>query len=151
MRFVVSALVAMGIFVNAARAEGPPQDTTAFEQAYGLSFYVFDACGDGLAGRIWRRALVERFDQCQFSPEARAKFKRRSTAQRVKASKAIQGMIEEHGGLPIRLDGMSQTCREQQDSAPYQTLRSRLEAYDDGAMTSAALITAPCDAGTITP
>jgi hypothetical protein len=151
MRFVLSAFVGMGILVSSARAGAPLQETTAFEQAYGLSFYVFDACGDGLAGRIWRRALVERFGQCPFSPEAQASFKRRSTAQRIKASKAIQGMIEEHGGLPIRLEGMSQTCREQQDSTPYQTLRSRLEAYDDGAITSAALITAPCDAGSITP
>jgi len=151
MRILFAALVAMGLCVSAGQADGPLQKTTAFEQAYGLSFYVFDACGDGLAGRIWRRALVERFAQCPFSPEAQASFKRRSTAQRVKASKAIQAMIDEHGGLPIRLAGMSQTCREQRESEPYQALRSRLEAYDDGALKSLDLITAACDAETITP
>jgi hypothetical protein len=151
MRLLLSALVGMGLLVSPGRAEGPLQQTNAFERAYGLSFYIFDACGDAVAGRIWRRALVERFGQCPFSAEAQARFKNRSTAQRIKAGKAIQSMIEARGGLPIRLEGMSQTCREQRDSAPYQTLRSRLEAYDDGAIASTALIAAPCDADTITP
>ena len=42
--------------------------------AYGHSFADFDECSDAEAGRIWRRAILERFEQCPFSPEARAKF-----------------------------------------------------------------------------
>jgi hypothetical protein len=136
-----------------ARADGAPnlEQTAAFEQAYGLSFYVFDACGDGLAGRVWRRALTERLAQCPFSTEAKERFARRSTAQRLKSSKAIQGMIDEHGGLPVRLDGMSQTCHEQMDSPEYRSLRARLDRYAAGQSPLSEVITAPCDATTIVP
>jgi hypothetical protein len=78
------AFVTVGLasaMVVAAFSSAMPQfssklldDPTPFEIGYGMSFYDFDACGDSEAGRIFRRAIIEKFDLCPFSPQARAKF-----------------------------------------------------------------------------
>jgi hypothetical protein len=44
--------------------------TDAFEVAYGMSFHI-DACGDATTGQLYRQALVEKFENCPFSAEAR--------------------------------------------------------------------------------
>ncbi|HEV8389953.1 MAG TPA: hypothetical protein VGQ35_08920 [Dongiaceae bacterium] len=51
-------------------------DPTPFEIAYGMSFYDFDACGDAEAGRILRRAIIEKLELCPFSTGAREEFQK---------------------------------------------------------------------------
>ncbi len=147
MRFAVVALLALTIPAQAA----PPDHTDAFERAYATSFYAFDACGDGVAGRIYRQALSARLGQCPFSDAAKARFRERATMQRRKASGAINAMIEENGGLPNRLDGMTQTCHEQRSSDTYRAVRSRLDDYAAGKAPVAAIVPEPCEAEIISP
>lgn len=123
----------------------------AFERAFAVSSFSFDACGDPLAGRIFRRALVEKFAHCPFSPEARSRFQQRTRAQQAKTRQAMESMIESRGGLPMRLDGMSMTCHEQQASGDYQRFRSQLDQYAQGALPADAVIAAPCDAPDLAP
>ena len=123
----------------------------AFERAFAVSSYAFDACGDGLGGRLFRRALAEKFAQCPFSPEAQSRFRQRTRAQQAKTRDAIAGMIEQRGGLPMQLDGMPMTCHEQQASDGYRRFRSMLDQYAEGSLPAAAVISAPCDAPDLTP
>ena len=123
----------------------------AFERAFATSSYTFDACGDPLAGRLFRRALAERFAQCPFTAEAQSRFQKRTRIQQEKSRRMIAEMIESHGGVPMRLDGMAMTCHEQQADGGYRKLRERLDQYARGDLPAEAIITAPCDASEITP
>jgi hypothetical protein len=60
-------------------------------------------------------------------------------------------LIEDNGGLPMRLEGMTRSCREQFDSPEYRLVRSRLDDFSSGKLGSDAVITQPCDAPEITP
>ena len=137
---------------GAAPSDGPALDhPEAFERAFATSSYTFDACGDPLAGRLFRRALTERFAQCPFTPEARSRFQQRTRIQLAKSRRMVEEMVETHGGLPVRLDGMGMTCHEQQADGGYRRFRERLDQYAQGGLSAEAVITAPCDAPEITP
>jgi len=137
---------------SASQSNGPALNhPDAFERAFAVSTYTFDACGDPLAGRMFRRALAERFAQCSFSPEARSDFRRRTGLQLAKTREVMNSMIETHGGLPMQLDGMATTCHAQQAGDDYKQLRARLEQYSQGTLPAEAIIAAPCDAPDIQP
>lgn len=148
----VFALAVMGAAPIAGRAADAPQtDTSAFEYADALSFYGFDGCGDGLGGRLYRRALADKLAHCPFTPQARAHYAARAQAQQAKSGDVLRRMIEEHGGLPVKLDGMTRTCREQSDSPEYQRLRGLLDRYGRGEAPVEDVLPAPCDAASLAP
>jgi hypothetical protein len=136
---------------NVAPEPAPLERIDAFEKAYAASFYRFDACGDGIAGRTYRSALVVRLKQCPFSDSAKARFLARAAAQRRKSSEQINKLIEMNGGLPVRLAGMTRTCREQMNSPQYRALRSRLDAFSAGKLKADAIVEQSCDAADIEP
>ena len=149
-------LIMMGTIqvpASAADSSGaaPLQRTDAFRSAYAASFYEFDACGDGFAGRIYRNALTQKLDRCPFTAEAKQRFRIWAPAQRRKSSEAITNLIEKSGGLPVRLDGMTQTCHAQMASAEYRTVRRRLEDFYVGKIGADAVVAQPCDAAEIAP
>ena len=127
------------------------KDTSAFERAYATSLYTFDGCGDGLTGRAFRKALDEKFAHCPFTDEARARYRERMALQRRKSSAAIAKMVDANSGLPVRLDGMSMTCREQRASTPFQQLDAQLQQYQAGQISVDAVIPAKCDADNVLP
>ncbi len=150
--FAVLLLPVCGPAFAQSASEGPALDhPDAFERAFAVSTYSFDACGDSLGGRLYRRALVEKFAHCPFTPAARSRFQQRSRAEFAKNRDTMASMIEEHGGLPVQLDGMPMTCHEQQASDGYKQFRSALEQYAQGSLSAEAIITAPCDAPDIAP
>ena len=144
-------LAALLLAAGAPAAEPALEDVLAFERGFAVSLYQFDACGDALTGRLFRRALAERFAHCPFSAEARERFARRTRAEQAKARAMLQAMIEREGGLPLRLEGMAETCHARQASEPYRALRTRLEAYAEGALPAEAILPAACDAPDILP
>ena len=75
----------------------------AFERAIATSSHTFDACGDPLAGRVFRRALAERFAQCPFTAEAQSRFQQRTRTQQEKSRRIIAKMLETHGDLPAEV------------------------------------------------
>jgi hypothetical protein len=111
----------------------------------------FDTCGDGLAGRIYRRALQERFAACPFTPAARTRYSTRLRAQGAKSRQAIENMIEQRGGLPVQLEGMNATCHAQQANEDYRRLRNQLQAYSAGSLPPTAILPSACDADAIGP
>ena len=152
MRTALICLLASILGAGSARADGTGTvSTSAFRQAYAASFYQFDACGDGLAGRIYRNALTARLRQCPFPADAKTQFQTWAKAQARKSGQAIKAMIDDNGGMPIRLQGMARTCREQIDSPEYRTVRERLDTYASGKSTPDAVVPQPCDADAITP
>ena len=150
-RAALLALLLCAPSLAPAFAEGPLDRTDAFERSFAESFYTFDACGDGLAGRLYRRALQERFAACPFTPAARMRYSGRIRAQGAKSRRAIEDMIEERGGLPVQLGGMSGTCHAQQADEGYRRLRSRLQAYAAGSVPADAVVPADCGATEVGP
>jgi hypothetical protein len=126
-------------------------DPAAFERGFAVSLFQFDACGDPVAGRMFRRALAERFAHCPFSAAAQARFQQRTRAEQAKVRRIMDRMIEANGGLPRQLEGMSTTCHAQQASDEYRRFRGQLEKYALGAIPADAIISAPCDAPDLTP
>ncbi len=122
-----------------------------FETAYATSFYGFDACGDQVAGKTFRSALLEKLDACPFSPEARQHFRQWSAAQRKQSSQAMGRLVAENGGLPVKLEGMTQTCHEQRNSPDYLAVRDKLDQYAQGLLRAEALLPQGCDAPVIAP
>lgn len=158
----IAALILLAaVALPGAQAAGAdaPDGTGPFEQAYGASFYTFDACGDGVAGQLYRKAagqlyrkaLVARFAQCPFPAAARDRFRQRTALQRRKSSTLIRQQIEQYGGLLPRLEGMSMTCHEQQASADYRSFRDRLERFAAGSASPDTVIPEPCGAEAISP
>ena len=155
IRFALGSLLALTLHSPVAAQSSPVSPaldhTESFERAFATSAYTYDACGDALAGRNFRRALFERFAQCPFTPAARSRFQQNTDGQLEKSRKMVANMVEIHGGLPMRLEGMSMTCHEQQASDSYRQFRDRLEQYSQGVLTAEAIIPAPCDAPDIVP
>lgn len=149
MRGIWICLLLAGLTTGPANANA--DGTGAFETAYAASFYHFDACGDGVAGRVYRSALSEKLKQCPFSAEAKDRFQLRAAAQRRKSGQAMAKLIEDNGGLPVRLEGMARSCREQIDSPEYRAVRSRLDDYAADKTGPDTVVAQPCDATEITP
>jgi hypothetical protein len=126
-------------------------DPAAFERGFAVSLYQFDACGDALAGRMFRRALAERFAQCPFSPAARSHYQQQTRAEFQRVRERMKQLVEENGGLPRELVGMSTTCHAQQVSDGYRDFRTLLERYQAGGATAEAVIPAACDAADVMP
>jgi hypothetical protein len=126
-------------------------DPAAFERGFAVSLYQFDACGDALAGRMFRRALAERFAQCPFSPAARSHYQQQTRAEFQRVRERMKQLVEENGGLPRELVGMSTTCHAQQVSEGYRSFRALLERYQAGGATAEAVIPAACDAADVMP
>jgi hypothetical protein len=151
MRGFWCCLLVLAGLATARADDAPPQGTAAFDKAYAASFYQFDACGDGIAGRIYRSAVTARLKQCPFTDEAKKRFQVRSALQRQKSSQAMAKLIEDNGGLPMRLEGMTRSCHEQMESPEYRAVRSRLDDFSAGKVGPDAVVPQPCDAAEITP
>jgi hypothetical protein len=140
------------LLAGTATAQSPPLDNpAAFERGFAVSLYQFDACGDALAGRMFRRALAERFAQCPFSPAARSHYQQQTRAEFQRVRERMKQLVEENGGLPRELVGMSTTCHAQQVSEGYRDFRALLERYQAGGATAEAVIPAACDAADVMP
>jgi hypothetical protein len=129
----------------------PLTDPTAFEVAYGLSFMAYDECGDGEAGRLLRRAVVERFEQCPFTPEAKAKFEafRLETLEHL-ASEYAQAWAKELKPNPLRRgefnpDGTPASCEDHRRTPRYIERRDQLLRYGRGEITAEQVTIDPCD------
>lgn len=153
MAAALVSVLALGGRALADEAAAPAAltDPSKFEHAYGASFYGFDACGESLTGKEFRSVLVDKFAHCPFTPEARKHFAQWTRAQRAKSTQVIQDMILDHGGLPVRLDGMAMTCHEQLISPANQKLQAELDRYQQGQTDANAILPQSCDAPDISP
>ena len=149
--FLPLVMLAVPALAAADEPAKPAAATQAFETAYAASFYEFDACGDGLSGRSYRRALSEKVAHCPFPADVKQRFVVRAAAQRQKSAKVMAKLIEDNGGLPVRLDGMTRTCREQSETPEYQAIRARLDAFSAGKLGVSGVVPAACDAAEISP
>lgn len=143
---------ALLLLAGTAPAETPAlEDITAFERGFAVSLYQFDGCGDALAGRLFRRALAERFAHCPFTAAARSRYQSRTRLEQARIRERMQRLVEETGGLPRELPGMTGTCHAQQASEPYRRFRELLDRYAEGDVPAESVIPAACDAADIMP
>jgi len=149
VRLILGGLLALALFPAAAQTTLDRPD--AFEHAYALSLYQFDACGDPMAGQLYRRALAARFAQCPFSPDARGRYTQQTQAHLARTRQWMEDMVERDGGLPVQLKGMTTTCHALQASGPYVEFRGLLDAFNAGTLTADAIIPAACDAPDLAP
>jgi hypothetical protein len=115
------------------------------------SLYVFDACGDGATGVIFRKALAAKMKQCAFPDEALKRYRERTRLILENQHDRMDKIIEEYGGLPDKIEGMGVTCREHQSAPGYVQLREKLEAYAKGQMKPDEILPGACDAEAFTP
>jgi hypothetical protein len=137
--------------MGAPALAAPAESTRAFEQAFATSLYVFDACGDGDHGVIFRQALAEKMAQCSISENALKRFRQRTAALLKNEKDRLNKAILERGGYPDRIEGMPGTCHEHQSSPSYVHLRDKLNEYSEGLATFDAIIPGGCDAEAFTP
>ena len=155
--WVLSLMLATALLARyepPTRAQSPSEnleDANAFQIAFGMSFYGFDECGDTAAGDLFRKALVEKFDHCPFSAEARRRFHRWADDQTASAVAAMQRYIADHGKLPEQLDGMKLTCAALQRTEKYKKTRDILERYSRGEINVDAIIPDRCDMLSVPP
>ncbi len=151
----IAGLAGLSLAVLGAPAAAQTQTAVAsekleriegFQRSYAASFFIFDACADGLAGRMFRTALAERFAQCPFSDAARAHWRAWSTAQRRVSTDRIKTMVEDHGGLLVKVEGMTQTCHERNTSADYIAYRAKLQQAAQHILPPSDVVAEPCDA-----
>ncbi len=149
MRVLSMVLLAAFAVAGRAAADTPLSDTRAFEYANAMSYYGFDACGDGVGGRLYRQALAAKFAQCPFSPDARAALAQRERLQARKSRTAIQHLIDDRDGLPVQLEGMSRTCHAQAATPEYQALSASLQRFATGDAQVETVFPQPCDASNL--
>ena len=112
---------------------------------------MFDACGDDLAGEKFRKVLAAKMALCPIPEDAAKRYQQRTALLLKKEQDWIKDFVEEHGGLPDRLEGMSVTCHEHQKSPDYVQLREKLDAYVEGKTDPNAILSGGCDAAAFTP
>jgi hypothetical protein len=127
-------------------------DPTPFEIGYGLSFFDYDACGDPEAGRILRRAIIEKFERCPFSPQARATFEawRLETAEGL-LSQTLSNQDDSPVGPPEvtepAADGAPMTCERYRSTKRYVDRRADLLRYANREITVDQLLGGDCPSG----
>jgi hypothetical protein len=131
-------------------------DPTPFEIAYGMSFYDFDACGDSEAGRIFRRAIIEKLELCPFSPEAKTKFEEWRT-------ETLEGLLSQllsnQDGRPVgppevseptvNPNGAPMTCDSYRNTQRYLERRADLLRYSRSEITVDRLFGEDCPSGPV--
>ena len=100
---------------------------------------------------MFRKALAAKMALCPISEEAMTRYQQRTAFLLKKEQDRIKKIVEERGGLPDKIEGMTVTCHEQQSSPAYVQLHEKLDAFVEGKMEPNAIIPGDCDAGSFTP
>lgn len=132
-------------------------DPSAFAIAYGMSFLEYDTCGDGEAGRLARQAIVERFEQCPFTPGAKAGFQSWRIDQLEKLASELFQMLE-LGQRPnpanlgeFNPDGTPMNCSGHRKTSRYIAHRAELIRYGRGEIKVEELLPDRCDVSPVAP
>ena len=151
-RAISAAVIALLALATPSGADEQLTDPTPFEIGYGMSFYDFDACGDPEAGRILRRAIVEKLERCPFSPQARAKF----NAWRLETAEELASqLLSNQDGIPVgppevtepAVNGAPMTCERYRSTQRYLDRRADLLRYANREITVDQLLGEDCPSG----
>lgn len=110
-----------------------------------MTFYGYDACGDRRLGELYRAAILDKFDHCPFTDEAKRGFHSWASKTTQQSTDMLQSYVAEHGTLPDRPNGMRESCQEHRNTAAYEKAQRLLERYARGEMSADAFLTDPCD------
>ena len=135
------------LIAGAALAEKPAllTDTASFRDAYGLSYFGFDLCGDAANGALYRKALADKVEHCPFTPDAKAGFRQWAAETDTKAADRVPRYIAEHDKLPESLDPKRKNCRTQKDTPAYQKTIALLAQYARDKAKYDAVVPDACD------
>jgi hypothetical protein len=142
---VAIALAALLAANALAGTPAAPAEGDAFRLAYRMSYYGFDVCGDSADGQLYRKAMIEKFDHCPFTPAAKTDFKQWSATTDAKSAAEVQRYIAEHDKLPASLDEKKMQCRQEQATPAYQKTVALLAQYAKGEVKFDAVVPDACD------
>jgi hypothetical protein len=119
-----------------------------------MSFEIYDMCGDSEAGRIFRRAILEKMNRCPYSPQAKAKFQ----AWRIDELEGMLSTLVKRGSLDVpktllgitggtNPDGSAKICREYRETPNYIERRTNLLRYSRHEITVDQAIGSDCPSG----
>jgi hypothetical protein len=131
---------------------GDPNEPAGFKIAYGLSFALYDACDDSEAGQIFRRAVLEKFEKCQFPQEVRAKFRDWLIENLEEiATSGWRAAAERKDVTPspdlLSVDGSIKTCKAYRETSAYLEKRTILLKYDRKQIGVDAVVGSECSLG----
>ncbi len=157
---VAMAIVATVLMPSPSRAQSAPNtpivvqsdEPAGFKIAYGLSFAIYDACDDSEAGRIFRRAVLEKFEKCQFPQEVRAKFRDWLIENLEEiATSGWKAAAERKDVTPapdlLSVDGSIKTCKAYRETSAYLEKRALLLKYDRKQIGVDAVVGSECSLG----
>ena len=152
-----AVLVALTLAASESRSQSsaePLTDPTPFEIGYGMSFFNYDACGDAEAGRIFRRALLEKLHSCPFTPQALRDFEQWQIGQ---LEQGLSELMSSQDGPPVgppevsdgasSPDGKPMTCQEYRNTPRYLTKRADLLRYSRNEISASQLLGEDCPSG----
>jgi hypothetical protein len=111
--------------------QAPKDEPVGFEIAYGMSFFDFDACGDRVAGALFRQLIRDKVKSCPYSQAAKEKFAA-TVARDAEAflSVLLTGIS---AGRPDQFKSTAAeqgiSCKEYQQTPAYVERRKRLVRY----------------------
>ena len=96
---------------------------------------MYDACGDSEAGRIFRRAVLEKFESCHFSRAVNQKFedwlvRNLEEIATVGWKAAAEGKDLTPSSSLLSPDGSITTCKAYRETPSYLEKRELLLKYD---------------------
>jgi hypothetical protein len=100
---------------------------------------------------MFRKALAAKMALCPIPEEAMKRYQQRTAFLLKKEQDRIKKIVEERGGLPDKIEGMTVTCHEQQSSPAYVQLHEKLDAFVEGKTEPNAIIPGGCDSASFTP
>jgi hypothetical protein len=120
-------------------------DDAAFRAAFQASFRAFDGCGETVDGQLYRKALVEKVQNCPFTPDIKSAFRQWSDGAAAQGAADLRRYVAEHDKLPESLDRMKVQCRAEQKTPAYQKTVTALARYAKGAARFDEVTPEPCD------
>jgi hypothetical protein len=100
---------------------------------------------------MFRKVLAAKMALCPIPDDAVKRYHERTALLLKKERERMDKIIEERGGLPNKIEGMTTTCHEQQSTPAYVQMRDKLDAYVEGKTEANAVIPGGCDAETFAP
>jgi hypothetical protein len=145
MRLTIILLAALAVPLTVSAAD-KLTDTSRFKAAFQGSFYGFDVCGDSANGKLYRKALIEKVQNCPFTKEAKSDFGGWAASAEPKGAEEIRRYIAEHDKLPPRLDRRKLNCIAQQQNDAFKQVLAALSKFAAGEARADDVVPDPCDA-----
>lgn len=139
----MACILTLGITMfgaGGARAQTPLSANTApYRHAYTQSQSIFDQCGDGVRGELYRRVLTEKMKSCPFSAAEKAEFQAVSQSARI-----AEEDRQAHAAGPVPAAADETLCKQSAAVAEMRLVPRRLDQFGQGRIGADGVIEEAC-------